>query len=366
MKKLRLKKKNCAIALLIIFFIIFELINPIKIIAINKLTSLGYSRETSKKIISLGLKNKVASNNYSKFIDLNINDNSFNKLNYDTYKDINYNEKIDMSIVNSLISKEYSSSEIALILQHGNTSDINLFLNQDKHSDIKEYLNYDYAKLSNLERYIEYKSKNGTSYEETVTMVNLNLDKEFYTDYNEITEFSYTMLVNKYNKLSNNFVPKDLVSFSKEYCHGTCPMDNKTVVDAFEKMAEALLEEEKLHVYVNSAYRSYSEQEELYNRLTKLYGANYDVARAGFSEHQTGLVVDLASGSSEKFKDSKEEKWLKENAHKYGFIFRYDSSKVKITGYNEPWHFRYVGDIATDIYNSKLTFDEYYAKFLDK
>lgn len=366
MKKLRLKKKNAAIALLILVFIIVEIINPSRIIAVNKLMKLGYTKESSKEIIKKGLKSNVLDNEYNKFIDLNISDKDFQKENYDYYQKIDYENIVSLSLVNNLKDKGYSSSDVELILKSGNNEAIKEFLTKEKYEDISDYLKFDYAKLDLLDRYIEYKKINGETFENTVTYVNIGLDKEFYSEYSNIKDFSLTMLVNKYNKLGDSFIPKELVSFPTEYCTSTCPMDNKEAVEAFVDMAKALKEEENLNIYVNSAYRSYHDQEETYNRLTKLYGANYDVAKAGFSEHQTGLSVDIGSGSSKTFKGSKEEAWLKLNAHKYGFILRYESSKVKITGYNEPWHFRYVGvDIAKDIYSKKLTFDEYYIRYLD-
>lgn len=367
MKKLRLKKKNATIALLMLIFIIIEIINPSRIIAVNKLMKHGYSKEASKEIIKKGIKSQVLNDEYSKFIDLNIFDGNFVKENYDYYSLIKFNNQIDLKIVNDIKKKKYTEEEASLIINRGNIDEIQVFLNKDKYENISDYLQFDYSKLGLLDKYIEYKKVNGESFENSVTYVNIGLDKDFYTEYKEINDFSITMLVNKYNKLSENFVPMDLVSFPTTYCSSTCPMDNKEAVEAFVNMAMTLKEEENLNIYVNSAYRSYHDQNETYERLTKLYGANYDVAKAGFSEHQTGLSVDIGSGSSKTFKGSKEEAWLKLNAHKYGFILRYDSSKTKITGYNEPWHFRYVGvDVAKDIYSKKITFDEYYVRYIER
>ena len=68
------------------------------------------------------------------------------------------------------------------------------------------------------------------------------------------------------------------------------------------------------------------------------------------------------------FEESKEYEWMKENAHKYGFILRYPEEKEHITGYKfEPWHYRYVGiDIATIIYENNLTLEEFYFIYLKK
>ena len=67
-----------------------------------------------------------------------------------------------------------------------------------------------------------------------------------------------------------------------------------------------------------------------------------------------------ASVLYDNFDKTNEFNWVKDNAHKYGFIMRYPENKEDITGYKyEPWHYRYVGDIATYIYNNNLTFEEY-------
>ena len=124
-----------------------------------------------------------------------------------------------------------------------------------------------------------------------------------------------------------------------------------------------------LEIDIMSGYRDYFYQEKLYNRLLKEKGYAYtfrSVAKPGFSEHQTGLAVDICI-----YKDGlcyiehditsiKESDWLINNAHKYGFILRYPKGKEDITGYNyEPWHYRYVGSLATYLYENDLTLEEY-------
>ena len=88
-------------------------------------------------------------------------------------------------------------------------------------------------------------------------------------------------------------------------------------------------------------------------------------ARAGHSEHQTGLAIDVSSNNPDilSFEMSTSFKWMKEHAHEYGFILRYPKGKEDITGYMyEPWHYRYVGkEIATLLYQTGMTFDEYVA-----
>lgn len=118
-----------------------------------------------------------------------------------------------------------------------------------------------------------------------------------------------------------------------------------------------------------STYRSYEYQDRLYKNYVKekgLYYADMCSARAGHSEHQTGLAVDVADISLDydNFEKTKEFKWMTNNAYKYGFILRYPIAKFHITGFKyEPWHYRFVGtDIAKFIYENNLTLEEYYLK----
>ncbi|GGM46387.1 cell wall-binding repeat-containing protein [Microbacterium saperdae] len=122
-------------------------------------------------------------------------------------------------------------------------------------------------------------------------------------------------------------------------------------------------------LYLLSGYRSYSLQQTVYtgyvNRNGRAYADKYS-ARPGHSEHQTGMAVDIyASGycEGECFGGTAPGRWLRANAHKYGFILRYDQGMQHITGYAyEPWHFRYVGiPVATDMRTKGIkTLEQYY------
>ena len=141
-------------------------------------------------------------------------------------------------------------------------------------------------------------------------------------------------------------------------------LTNETV-SAFNKMkvdATGL----GLNLYISSGYRSYYDQKYIYNNYVKTDGQkNADTysARAGHSEHQTGLAFDLNSIDIS-FASTDEGKWVVDNCYKYGFIIRYPEGKDNITGYiYEPWHLRYVGvDLATKLYNQGdwITLEEYY------
>ena len=121
-----------------------------------------------------------------------------------------------------------------------------------------------------------------------------------------------------------------------------------------------------LNLYISSGYRSYYSQKSIYNNYVARDGkANADTysARAGHSEHQTGLAFDLNS-IDDSFTYTDEGKWVHDNCYRYGLILRYPKGKTNITGYiHESWHLRYVGvELATKLYNDGnwITLEEYF------
>lgn len=134
---------------------------------------------------------------------------------------------------------------------------------------------------------------------------------------------------------------------------------------AFNQMAAAA-KADGLSIYIVSGFRSYSYQDNLYNRYVSRDGvaeADTYSARAGHSEHQSGLAADLNSVSNG-FGGTLEGIWLANNCYKYGFILRYPQGKTDETGYiYEPWHFRYVGtELAAKLYNGGdwITMEDYF------
>ena len=173
----------------------------------------------------------------------------------------------------------------------------------------------------------------------------------------------YLVLVNKFNKLSSNHIPNDLELISKYYSDDKQYLRKKARI-AFENMASDA-RKIGLNIIAVSTYRSYDYQDKLFNNYVKEFGldyANMCSARAGHSEHQLGLAVDIANESLDydNFDKTKEFDWIKNNAYKYGFILRYPKDKVNITGYKyEPWHFRYIGAMAYYIYKNNIVLEEY-------
>ena len=173
------------------------------------------------------------------------------------------------------------------------------------------------------------------------------------------------VLVNKNNKLNENYIPNDLKKISLEYSTEDKYLREEAKL-AFEKLSKDA-KKKNYTIIAASAYRSFNYQEKLYNYYIETKGIEYaDLcsARPGHSEHQTGLAVDVMGSNHDydNFEESIEFNWMKDNSHKYGFILRYPKGKEKITGFKyEPWHYRYVGTkVATIIYENNITLEEYY------
>ena len=195
----------------------------------------------------------------------------------------------------------------------------------------------------------------------------LTIDKkeDFYKNVKNIKNpDKIDVLVNKNNKLPEDYVPNDLETIDIKYSYEN-KMLRKEAKEMFEKLSSDALAL-GYRIVATSAYRPYDYQKDLYDYYVKEKGQDYaDLcsARPGFSEHQTGLAVDVegSNRSYDDFEEAYEFEWMKENAHKYGFILRYPKGKEKITGFKyEPWHYRYVGiEMATYIYENNLTLEEY-------
>ena len=253
---------------------------------------------------------------------------------------------------------------------HLKNNKTNIYKDLDKTIGYKSY---------NKNRYIIYYNKNkNIPLEDIVTYINIGLDKKFYEDYkySNIRDKNL-ILVNKFNRLNKNYIPNDLeeinsINFINNKSRNKLKKEAKI---AFEKLSNDSIKS-GYPVYGQSAYRSYFVQNILFNNEVNTYGyktALKQVAKPGFSEHQTGLAIDVSStknGNMLEFKNTPSYRWMKYNSYKYGFILRYPKEKEKIHGYiYEPWHYRYVGTKVSKDLKFKyknLTYDEYYYKVLKK
>ena len=117
---------------------------------------------------------------------------------------------------------------------------------------------------------------------------------------------------------------------------------NKTALGALKEMFAAADAAGAGSLYVTSGYRPRAYQKKIYNQAKdKAY-----VQPPGFSEHETGLAVDILADkiSQDEFAESRQARWLSQHAWEYGFVLRYPADKQNVTGISfESWHFRYVG-----------------------
>ena len=177
----------------------------------------------------------------------------------------------------------------------------------------------------------------------------------------------YKILVNKDNPLIRAHIPNNLVNTYSKYKDNI--LIDKRVKEAFDIMKIDALKN-GYDIDISVGYLDYDYQEKKYNKLLEEKGFSYIVTRIeepGKSEHQTALAVDICVYKDDKcfieedIIDLEETNWIQQNAHKYGFIVRYPEEKEDITKYTyKPWHLRYVGEIASYLYNNKITLEEYH------
>lgn len=338
---------------------------------VHQLESLGYSRKASNNILLKFKKSYVMDVGENKTLNAAFESSDYVEDNLDSYSKIKYqNHENLIKNINRLIKKKYSNSNISMILAHGSDSDVYEFSKRSKIRYLEEFYSISYAKLKNYDRYVAYSDETGEDEETVVLSVNLDMDKDDYSDPVVIKKYSDEVLVNKHRQLSKDYEPSDLVKIDAKYAALKNQKASRIAVNAFISMYKAA-EKEGYGLVINSSYRSYDDQEEICNQYKELYGDSYVqkyVALPGFSEHQTGLAFDIGSTKSNVFANSKEYEWVQDNAYKYGFIQRFPKGYEDITGFRaEPWHYRYVGKkIAKYIYENKITYEEYYAMFLDK
>ena len=378
MKKRKRKINKKRILILILFLLIILSIGIYLIVP----KRYGYQKDVINVFKEDNYYEKIKeTKKYSKTLETAVIENNYKKEYFDEYLDINYVEEENfINNINKLLDLGYKNKDINTFYEKVPKS-IDVITSNKYDKNIINYISLDYFKEENLDRYIKYdfidtKSvydttilKEKYNYEDTVTFVNAYLDKDYYSNDIPLSKDKASKLdviVNKYYKLDKDYEPEDLTVINSKFASGTQKL-RKEAADKFEEMASDMLKE-NLKIYAGSTYRSYSYQEGLYNRYVKKDGFKEDEtysARAGYSEHQLGLAVDIVNGKWNYLSEGdKEYTWLINNSYKYGFILRYPHESEYITGYVfEDWHFRYLGiDLATKVYESKLTYDEYIAR----
>lgn len=378
-------KKKYLFIITIIIFISIIFLNYNNIFLYLKSITTGYNIKTIKVFNDSNIEKQIT--RYSETLDEAIKQDKFKPRFLDIYYNINYQDLDNfIDLVNNLATIGYNASDINAIFANINPSNINIIINNTYDTYLGEYIKLDYFNEEKLDRYIKFSNNqeklnysiffdNNTTFNalDIVTLVNANLDKEYYSNDLILTDEESNKtdaIVNKYYQLEEDFEPNNLTPIDSKYARNDSQLLQKEATEAFNQMcSDAKLE--NISLYSGSAYRSYEYQNTIYNDYIKkdgLTAAETYSARPGYSEHQLGLAVDIMNGNwSYVSKDNIEYSWLIANSYKYGFILRYPENKEYITGYMfEPWHYRYLGkELATKVYNSGLTYDEYVARNLN-
>jgi D-alanyl-D-alanine carboxypeptidase len=173
------------------------------------------------------------------------------------------------------------------------------------------------------------------------------------------------VLVNFDNKMPDNFQNIIVNKFN-------VTMDSR-IVTPYQKMRDAA-EKDKIHIWISSGFRNSATQQQLFTEEIQSFsrtGLSYNdavnkaaksVARPGYSEHNTGLAIDI-NGVLDNFDGSPAFKWMQKHAQEYGFVLRYQKDKQDITKIKyEPWHYRYVGvENAKKMNELNMCLEEYVA-----
>ena len=193
---------------------------------------------------------------------------------------------------------------------------------------------------------------------------------------------SQPLLVNRQHPVTSDFAPADLVNLS-EYCDSSLvkikydgTQGVREAADALLRMLEAAKADGITNWQVSAAYRSYADQQRIFDNKVKSFqnnnpdwslsrcrsAASVTVADPGASEHHTGLAVDF-NDVEDDFRETEAYTWLQEHAAEYGFVERYPKGKENITGIDyEPWHYRYVGkEHAQRMNELNMCLEEYVA-----
>lgn len=272
---------------------------------------------------------------------------------------VNDSNKIDSATYSPLVFSEPLKQTLS-VLQIAKKDGDSLFNNQNKLIEFSDIKNYD---EDNLDRYLAYSEAFPELLTaEVVWRVNINLDVDDYTSVITIDNPEDNLaIINKNRAVASGYVPSDLTDLED----GTFQL-SEAAAKAY-KLLLADIKKAELDLKVLNAYMSEQEvklEHDEYILDKELSTNDYGLVKPGHSEHQLGLAVDVENTDEANFSESEVYFWLKNNAHRFGFIFRYEVAP-EISHYNnESNHLRYVGeDVAVDMYEKNI---KHLEEYLDK
>lgn len=286
---------------------------------------------------------------------------------------VEYIDEFYQQYYQPLKNLKYNYDQMINLMSFADLEDFKVLTdNKFTYAAIKPYLNIKGMIFKDLPKYVE-------SNLEPITAVLsqsypfINAKNKPTNEYQILQPENTLVLIKKGFVIPKEYEPKDLTIPNIPIAPDT---ENKKLRKdaalALENMYQDALKED-YQLVLNSGYRSYESQTEIYEEYFKKYDevtAAGLVAKPGSSEHQLGLGVDLTSQSviDKKrlvFGDTNEYRWVVKNAYKYGFIIRYPKDRSSLTGTaNEPWHLRYVGKKAAKIiYDNNWVLEDYILKY---
>ena len=360
-------------------------INFNRILALSK----GYNFKETSQILNLKKTAQREVLSHPKLVNISgwVN-NSRNTSYYDEYEryykmfpDLEFEDVIltidgVMNLINPLEKLGYDSDILWNILTIATVSDLEILVNNNYSAS--ELMNYFQVEGFQFRHYESYRNVYASyeSYNYAVNIVNYPLiisENGVSASYTITNPDELLTLVKKGFYLAEDYVPNDLVEppvAVVEDCEN-CFVREVMVEDLQRMFSDA--SRLGYDLIINSGYRSFEEQANIYQRIAGMYGSAYAaeyVAVPGASEHQLGLGIDLTSqrvvdGYNAVFRDTVDYHWVIENCYDYGFIHRFQESKSHITGIaEEAWHLRYVGvEAALIIRDEGLTLEEYCLKY---
>lgn len=381
-KDTRINRRHIAIlitVMLIILLVIGTLfLNQTRI----KLLIKGYDYQSQNIILSLEDEQINEYLSFNQIVDIkswNEYANAQHYYDYELYKKEHSQlsieeiiQKVDKSYElydNTLSSLGYSKATFRELLNEFTLEELEFIAEKNySYETIKGYIAVEGYIVEDFPKYIQ-SNKTPLDAVLSISYPAINSQNQIERYYTILNPDNILVLIKKGFAVDASYVPDDLVKVSIPIApDNEHNMLRKEAADALKEMYDDALKE-NLHLVLNSGYRSYQQQKEIYDEYFRIYDevtAGGLVAMPGTSEHQLGLGIDLTSqsvidGNKFVFGDTDEYVWVVENAYKYGFILRYPSENSNLTGtVNEPWHFRYVGkEAAKEIYDHHWTLEEY-------
>lgn len=346
----------------------------------------GYSFSEQSIILNLDDETVKHFLNSSELIDIkswNEIDNDKHYLEYQKYQVykkelskkevIEYIDKFYDKYYKNLIKLNYTYNQIISLMKYASIDDFQMLIdNNYSYSNIQPYLNINGITFKDINKHISL-NKDPIEAVLMTTYPFINSKNQVTKEYQILQPEKIDVLIKKGFGLSKDYELKELVTPNIPIAPDCNNKKlRKDAAEALEDMYQDALKK-GYHLVLNSGYRSYESQLEIYEEYFRKYDkttASKLVSKPGSSEHQLGLGVDLTSQSvidknRMVFGDSDEYRWVVKNAYKYGFILRYPKERCSFTGIaNEPWHFRYVGKkIAKIIYDNDWILEDYILKY---